>query len=270
MSHQDETSPLLAAQRDDQASENDPLLSSHDNRTNEDDDESNTPKPRRWWPWSTLSRKSPTKDSSSRRWPSIAAIVILAVLVVVIVVLGFMIPPAVERYAKEAIVVEPTGLSLESLTSNGVRARIQVNLRLDGSRVKDIHSRRIGSFVTGAMRKFETEQTELQVRLPGYGHALLGTAIIPSLVVDVRNGYDNHMDFITDLSPGDTESIRSIVNEWLVGDLKQLKVTGSTAVQLKSGIFPLGTHDLKESLVIEGQILYQAFSSLFHGEKTLF
>lgn len=194
---------------------------------------------------------------------------VLAILVVLIILLGFLVPPAVKDYAENAAVLEPTNLAIESITSDGVRARIQANVRLDGSRVDSANSRRIGRAATGLMRKLETGETTVKVYLPDYDDALLGTAVIPSFVVDIVDGHNNELDFVTDLSAGDAENIRKIANDWLEGNLKQLRVVGKTKIHLKSGIFPLGTHDLAEAMVFEGQSLYRSFASLYFGEKTL-
>ena len=194
---------------------------------------------------------------------------VLASLVVVVIVVGFVVPPAVQNYVEKALVLEPTDLKLESLQSEGAQARIQANFRLDGSRVHDANSRRLGRLVTGVMRKLATKETQVQVSLPDFDNAILGTAVIPPLVVDIRDGQTNQMDFITDLNPGEAENIMIVVNRWLDGKLDHVKLTGTAAVQLQSGIFPLGTHDVRESVVFEGQSLYHTFASAYYGEKTL-
>jgi hypothetical protein len=108
------------------------------------------------------------------------------------------------------------------------------------------------------------------VSLPDYGNILLGTAVIPPLTINLREGYTTNFDFVTEVSPGDVEGIRTIANEWLDGRLDKLRLKGSTDLTLKSGIIPLGTHNVVESLVFEGQSLYRAFASLFLGEKAFF
>jgi len=184
-------------------------------------------------------------------------------------VLGFIVPPAVKQYAETAAVLEPTSLSLESLTADGVRARIQANFRLDGARVTDDNARRIGRLATGIMRHLGTEETRLYVRLPNYDNALLGSAIVPPLSLDLVDGHNNQLDFVADVTPGDAELMRKIVNEWLDGKLDQLKVNGAASLSLKSGILPLGTHDVVETMVFEGQSLYRTFAALYFGQKTI-
>jgi hypothetical protein len=193
----------------------------------------------------------------------------MIILVVAVTICGFLMPDAVKLYAENAAVLEPTSLSVESITSDGVRARIQAKFRLDGSRVENVNARRIGRFATGLMRKIGTEETRVNVYLPHYNNSLLGSAVVPPLTIDIVDGHSTEMDFVTDLAPGDAETIRQIANNWLEGKLNQLKLTGSTSISLKSGIIPLGAHDVVESMVFEGQSLYRSFAALYFGEKLI-
>nr|XP_036585904.1 pre-rRNA processing protein [Colletotrichum truncatum]KAF6796095.1 pre-rRNA processing protein [Colletotrichum truncatum] len=191
-----------------------------------------------------------TKKSSTP-WASIISIVVLATLAVCIMLVAFFVPAAVEEYAKQAAVVEPTNLSLESITADGVRARIQANFRLDGSKVQDPTSRRIGKFTTWIVRALGTEQMKVGVYLPEYDSVLLGTAVVPPLTISIVDGQTTKVDFVAELSPGDAEAYRKVANEWLEGKLKELKVLGKADIPLKSGILPLGTHPISEVLVFE-------------------
>ena len=74
---------------------------------------------------------------------------------------------------------------------------------------------------------------------------------------------------MTEIAPGDVDGIRSIANEWIEGRLDKLQLDGVADISLKSGIFPLGTHTVSESLVFEGQSLYQSLASLSLGRKGL-
>lgn len=208
-----------------------------------------------------------SNKKSGRRWPSIVAILILGLASVSIIVLAYFVPAAVEEYAKQGVVIEPTNLSLESITTDGVRARIQANFRLDGSRVKNDQVRRIGQTATWIVRKLGTEQTALSVYLPDLSNLLLGSAQIPPLVIDLVDGHTTAIDFVADLVPGDAEGIRSIANQWLEGRLGSVRLRGNADIALKTGFIPLGTHTVSESLVFEGQYLYRSFASLYFGEK---
>ena len=264
-----ERSPLLSGETRHQdrpeSSETTPLLADGRNHGSEAEEHDDQPQQ------STRTRGEQSGPKSGRvwRWPSIAAGVLLALLVIAVLVCGFLMPGAIKLYAENAAVLEPTSLSVESITSDGVRARIQANFRLDGSRVDNVNARRIGRFATALMRKLETEETRLNVHLPHYNNSLLGSAVVPPLKIDIIDGHSTDMNFVTDLNPGDAEIIRKIANDWLDGKLDQLKVTGSTSISLKSGIIPLGSHDVVESMVFEGQSLYRSFSALYLGEKLI-
>ncbi|KAH7246016.1 hypothetical protein BKA59DRAFT_184532 [Fusarium tricinctum] len=257
----DEHEHLVSPMREEEEpTESSPLLShshdahSHDvdehNESEEHDETSAHPQSQGWsfWPRRDGSK---TGTKSSWRWPSIIAMVILGIIVILIIVIGFLVPPAVKEYAEKAAVVEATNLSIENITSDGIRARIRANVYLDGSRVDNKNSRRIGKAVTGIMRRLETKETTVNVYLPDYADALAGTAVIPPLVVDIVNGHTNELDFVAEVNPGDPEHIRKIANDWLEGKLKQLKVVGKSKIHLQSGVFPLGSHDVAESMVFE-------------------
>jgi len=210
-----------------------------------------------------------SSKKSGRRWPTIFAVTLLGVAIVVIITGAFFAPAVVEEYAKESIVIEPTSLSIAEITSDGVTARVQATFRMDASKVKNKHVRNIGRFGTWLAREVETKETTVEVYLPEYGEILVGTAVVPRIVVDIRNGHGTAIDFLTKLHPGDLDGIRRVANEWLEGHLGQIRVLGKADVGLKSGIFPLGTQTIAESLVFEGQSLYRSFASFYLGEKKL-
>ncbi|KAI1765820.1 hypothetical protein GGR53DRAFT_488432 [Hypoxylon sp. FL1150] len=233
-------------------SESTPLLSSssstarYDGEADEHDrEEAISTEPR---PSDAASSRSTKK---SRRWPSFIAMGILGIVVIVIIVLAFIVPEAVQEYAQQAAVIEPTNLALESITTNGVRARIQANFYLDGSRVTNDHVRRVGRATTWVAYQLESDQTKVNVRLPEYDNVLLGSAVVPPLVVNLRDGDVTSFDFVAEIIPGDVEGIRIIANEWLEGRLEKLRLNGEADLSIKSGIVPLGTHTISESLVFE-------------------
>ncbi|MGG6497368.1 UNVERIFIED_CONTAM: hypothetical protein NY603_31050, partial [Bacteroidetes bacterium 56_B9] len=77
------------------------------------------------------------------RWPSLIALLILCIVAALIIIFAFVAPTAVQQYAAEAIVFEPTSLSIDSFTATGVRARVQGNFKLDSTRVKQASVRRL-------------------------------------------------------------------------------------------------------------------------------
>ena len=189
---------------------------------------------------------------SSRRWATIISLSVLSVLVVAILGLGFAAPAIIEEYAKEALFVEPTSLSIDSFTATGVRARIQANFVLDGSRVQKKSVRDLGRAGTWIAREVKSGQSEVEVYLPDYGDLLLGTATIPPIKVNVRDGHYTHLNFLADLEPGDVDGLRRIANDWLDGRLRSLAVKGIASVPLKSGIFSLGEQTLSQSMLFQG------------------
>ncbi|KAF4123812.1 hypothetical protein GMORB2_5528 [Geosmithia morbida] len=190
-------------------------------------------------------------SGSGWRWPSLIAGVVMVALVIAVLLCGFLLPGAVKVYAENAAVLEPRSLSVESITNDGVRARIRAEFHLDGSRVSDPHARRIGRFTTGIMRYLSTEETRVSVYAPGYDDSLLGSVAVPPLTVSIVDGHSTLLDIVADLVPGDVDNIRRIANSWLDGKLDNLKLTGSTSITLKSGFIPLGSHDVVESMVFE-------------------
>lgn len=209
----------------------------------------------------SLQDGSQSKKTTKRNWPTIVSLTLLGVVVIAILGLGFAAPAVVEEYAKEAMVFEPTDLSIDSFTSSGVRARIRGDFTLDGSRVHKKPVRDLGRAGTWVARAVESRKSTVKVYLPEYDDLLLGTAEIPPIKVDIRDGHITHIDFKTDLEPGDLDGIRRIANDWLDGRLGQLRVQGKAEVGLKSGIFSLGTQSISQSLLFEGQSLYYPFCS---------
>jgi len=213
------------------------------------------------------------KSAKGKSWrsPTAIAMIVLALFSLSIIILAFFVPAAVEEYAKEALVLEPTNLSLESITKDGVSARIQANVRIDAQRVKNDHVRRIGQATAWLVRELGTEHTRINVFLPEYNNILLGSAALPPLTVTIVNGKNNAIDFVADLIPGDAEGVRTIANEWLEGRLDVLRLRGKADIPLKAaGFIPLGTHSISESISFEGQSLYRSFASLYLGEKNIF
>ena len=188
-----------------------------------------------------------------RRWATITSLSLLSVLVIAILGLGFAAPAIVEEYTKEALVVEPTSLSIDSFTATGVRARVQGDFVLDGSRVQKKPVRDLGRVGTWIANEVESGESKVKVYLPEYGNLLLGTAAVPPIKVSVRDGHYTHLDFLADLEPGDVDGLRRIASDWLDGRLGSLAVKGVASVPLKSGIFDLGKQTVSQSLLFQGR-----------------
>lgn len=216
---------------------------------------------------SSVSSSIRLKRASRLGLPSIIACTVLISLIIAIMLGAFFVPAAVEEYAKQAAVLEPTNLSLESITATGVQARVQANFRLDGSRVEQDMSRRIGRVATWVLGKLGTDETVVAVYLPEHKNVLLGTAALPPLTIDVVDGHSTAVDIVTELALGDADGIRTVANTWLDGKLDKIKLVGKADVSLRSGGIPLGTHGVVESFIVEGQALYRSFAALYFGEK---
>ncbi|KAL5000708.1 hypothetical protein BDV10DRAFT_183182 [Aspergillus recurvatus] len=172
--------------------------------------------------------------------------------VVVILILAFIVPTVVKQYVKEAAVFKPTNLSVVSATSEGVRTRVQGDVVLDANRVESGSARNIGRFVTWIGREVETGQSKVNVYLPEYGNALVGSASLPSIKIGIRNGHVNHLDFEADLVAGSVGGLRSVAVDWLEGKLNHLLIRGNVILHLKSGLLSLGEQTLDDSIVFEG------------------
>ncbi|EAW10186.1 uncharacterized protein ACLA_046520 [Aspergillus clavatus NRRL 1] len=191
------------------------------------------------------------KELGSRiRWPIICALVTLSAIISILV-FAFFAPAAVKEYAKEAAVFHPTEISIDSATADGLRTRVQGEFVLDANRVQKQPVRTLGRLVTWIGREVETGQSEVQVYLPEYGNILVGTAYIPSIKFNIRNGHTNNVDFLADLTAGDIQGIRAVAGDWLEGRLGQLRVKGRATVHLKSGLFGLGEQTLSDSVTFE-------------------
>ncbi|KAI8963381.1 hypothetical protein F5Y11DRAFT_319639 [Daldinia sp. FL1419] len=258
---EDEVAPLLSADRkgksrsrdEGESGESTPLLSnsSHTPRYDGEDDGQVGDGADSHSSHSADTSTTSSLTKNSRRWASYVAISILAALIIVILVLVFVVPQAVQEYAQQAAVIEPTNLSLESITTDGIRARVQANFHLDGSRVSSNHVRRVGRAVTWVAAKLESEETRVDVRIPKFDNVLLGSAIVPPLLINLRDGDVTQFDVVTDIIPGDPEGIRIIANEWFEGRLDKLRLNGQADLSLKSGLIPLGKHAISESIVFE-------------------
>ena len=239
------------AQRDEEtddnaATEQTPLLSQNDgpNQTGEQDE------PRgRNSATSLLRSLQRSPKGARRRWPSLLALFILCLFAVLIMVFAFFAPSIMEQYASQAVVFEPKRLSIDSFTSSGVRARVQGDFMTDASRVKSKPVRDIGKAATWIARAVESGETEMEISLPEYGNVVLGTAQIPRIKVNIRNGHRTPIDFLSELQPGDADGIRRLANDFIDDRLGQLRILAKAAIPIKSGIFSFGTQKVQQEML---------------------
>jgi hypothetical protein len=186
------------------------------------------------------------------RWAIIISLAFLTIAVLLILALGFSAPAIVKEYAQEAAVFTPQRIAFDSATPSGIRARIEGDVTLDGSRVRQKSVRDIGRLATWIAREIETGETEVQVYLPEYGNVLLGTASIPPVKLNVQDGHANHINILTDLESGDVAALRQLANDWMAGQLGQLRIKGSASVNIKSGLLNLGNQVISTVLALDG------------------
>lgn len=198
-----------------------------------------------------ISDRLSKKSRSRLQWPFVFALASL-VVVLAVLVFAFAAPATVRRYAEEAAVFKPTHLSIDSSTANGVRARVQGDFAVDANRAQRGTVRNLGRLATWIGREAETSQSDLEVYLPEYGNILVGTASIPSIKVNIRDGHTNHVDFMANLAAGDIPGIRAVAMDWLEQRLGRLRVNGKSTLKIKSGIFNLGMQKVARSITFEG------------------
>src|SRR5205085_1651287 len=121
----------------------------------------------------------PARKTSPR---FVALVLFLCASVIAILSVGFFTPAAASQYAKEALVLDVTSLSVDSLTDHGVRVRIQATVKVDAERVTSSAVRSLGRTGTWMVRNVSTGVTKINVYLPDYAGGLLGTATAPPMV----------------------------------------------------------------------------------------
>ena len=200
-------------------------------------------------------RRHKERKRSRTRWPTILALLFLGVVIAGILWFGFAVPTIMEEYVREAAMIEPVNLSVESFTPRGVQARVQATLKLDSSRVRRKKVADIGRLGTQIAKGIETGQADVNVYLPDHGNALIGVATIPALKVDVRDQHVNNVDMVVNMKLQDMTAIRQLANDWLDDKLESLRVRGIVSAPVRSGFINLGTQHIIHTLALEGQVL---------------
>jgi hypothetical protein len=186
-----------------------------------------------------------------KRWPSILALVMLCIAIVCIM-FGFLASEGIEEYAMQAADFRPTKLSLDGLADQGAQVRIEGDFTMDASKVRKQSVRNIGRFGTWIAREAETGAFDAQVYLPEYGNVLVGTAKIPSIKVNIRNGHTTHISFVTSVKPGSPDGIRNVAKDYIDGRLGQIRIKGKAEVPVKSGLINVGKQIVEQTMVFQG------------------
>lgn len=227
-----------------QSSERTPLLSSHEESQSNHVQQPNDAA-------SISESLDAPQEKKRKRWPTAIALTILCIAVV-LGCFGLALPSVIEEYAKEAVVFQPTNLSIDSFTELGIRARVQGDLYLDAGRVKNKPTRDLGRFGTWIAREVQSGETEVDVYLPEYDNILLGTATLPPVKVNIRNQHNNHVDILADIEPGDIDGARRVAKDFIDGKLKELTVEAIATVPVRSGLIRLGKQVVSQVLKFEG------------------
>jgi hypothetical protein len=180
--------------------------------------------------------------------------------VVVVIMLGFLATEGVEEYAMQAADFKPTKLALSSLTKSGVEVQVEGDFKMDASKVKKSSVRNLGRFGTWVAREVESGPTNVEVYLPEYGNVLLGTANVPGIKVNIRNGHTTHISLFVELEAGSLDGIRNVANDWIDGRLGQVRLKGKACVPLKSGFIHLGTQTVEQTMAFAGTLFRRVAS----------
>jgi hypothetical protein len=232
-----------------------PLLSRESRYHSEDDHQDSDADVSHSLAESSLLRSLNTRKPGKRkgRWPSILALVLLCATVVLIMCLRFLVPEAVEEYAKQALDFQPTNVVLDSFTDKGALIKVEADVMLDASKVGRASTRNFGRFATWIARKVETGPADVNVYLPDYDNALVCTAKIPAVKMDIRNGHVTHIDVLAAVEPSSYDALRRLANDWVHNELSQLRVLGKTSIPIRSGILNLGSQLISYELPMDGK-----------------
>ena len=147
---------------------------------------------------------------------------------------------------------KPTNISLAGLTDHGAKVHVEGDFTMDASRVKKQSVRNLGRFGTWIAREVESGPMDVDVYLPEYGNVLIGTAQVPGVKLNIRNGHTTHVALIATLLPGSPDGIRNVANDFIDGRLGQIRVKAKAAVPLKSGLINIGKQIVEQSMVFQG------------------
>lgn len=201
-----------------------------------------------------------------KSWASITAITGLSIAIIFIIIGVFVIPASVEEYVKRALVIEPKGMSIDSFTRTGVKARVQADFYLDAERCTNSAMRNVGRFGMYIAHYLESEPTEVKVYLPEYENMHVGTAKIPKVKASVRNGEVTRLDFVADVKPGKITNLQQITEDFVKGRMGELTIKGMAKVPIRCSWMrwiPLGTTDLVPLIKLEGKGLWKAMTKFF-------
>jgi hypothetical protein len=166
--------------------------------------------------------------------------------------LGFLASEGIEEYAMQAADFRPTKVSMDGLTDHGAKVHVEGDFTMDAQKVKKQSVRNLGRFGTWIAHEVESGPTHVDVYLPEYGDILVGTAKVPGVKLNIRNGRTTHVSFVATVHPGSPDGIRNVANDWIEGRLGQIRLRGKASVPLKSGLINIGQQIVEQSIVFQG------------------
>jgi len=194
-----------------------------------------------------------TSAHPKRSWWTIVSIALLLVMTINIIVFAFVIPSATQNYAMQATTYSLQNIEIQNFTDDGIISKAQVNITVDASRVPSRGIRNIGLFGTNIFKHVYTEACNVTILLPQYNGAQVAFALIPPLTIDVRNMHTNILDIVANVTVTDEAVAVQLAGDILSGKRQEIETIGETDVHIKAGIIPLGTHHIRQQVIVKGR-----------------
>ena len=197
------------------------------------------------------------KNNKKKGWerqPSTLALLLLCIAAALIVILCFITPAAVEEYAKDAVLFTPEQLAVDRLTSDGARIYVRGDISVDAKRVRKSSTRNIGRTATWIVGKVRSGHGNVEVLIPELGDMVLGTAKVPPMIINIRNGHTTAVAFKSEVRPGPVGDLKTIADDWIKGRLGSLNVEGKIAVPLTVGFIPVGERRLSKIFEVQSKL----------------
>ncbi|KAK9375374.1 uncharacterized protein V1513DRAFT_442730 [Lipomyces chichibuensis] len=189
------------------------------------------------------------------KWPLIIGTLIALCLCISLFAAHLVQINAPELYAKQALNLNISSVSVENLSTEGLQAHVIGEVSFDSSRVKDGPTRIFGRIATTIMRKAEIADTFVLISHgEGNRRHIVGRASVPNIVVDIRDNHVTPIDFISTVEDiASAQDIARLVQEYLQGKLQNAVFRGDSDLPLRSGILPLGTHHVSHEVKLQGE-----------------
>lgn len=199
-------------------------------------------------------RKNGKKKKGWERQPSTLALLLLCIAATFIVILCFITPATVEEYAKDAVQFTPEQLAVDEFTSDGARIDVRGDIAVDAKRVRKGFTRTVGRVATWIFGKVKSGHGDVEVLVPEFGDMVLGTAKVPPMVVNIRNGHTTAVAFKSEVKPGPASDLKMLADDWIKGRLGNLNVKGKIAVPLTVGLIPVGETRLSRTFEVQSKL----------------